>query len=134
MNRILAFPALLALAAATACARAEEPRAEQPSAHTDPSQTIRVSPGADVRLALRSNQSTGYQWVLVDSAALGPLRSAGSRYAVPRHLRDRDGAGGTETWTFRADGAGQGTVTLVYMRPWEPSTATDTSRFRVVVE
>ena len=133
MNRIPVLPALLAVSIAAACAR-EEPPSETPPAHTDPAQTIRTPPGADVRLALKSNQSTGYQWVLVDSAALGPLRSAGTVYAVPRHLRDNDGAGGTETWTFRAGEAGQGTVTLVYMRPWDASTATDTARFRVVVE
>lgn len=130
MNRGLPFPALLALALAAACDRAADP----PAAHTDPAETVRVAPGAEFRLALASNQSTGYQWVLVDSVALGPLRSAGSRYVVPRRSRDRDGAGGTETWTFRADGAGQGTVTLVYMRPGDATTATDTSRFRVVVE
>jgi predicted secreted protein len=130
MNRGLLLPALLALPLAAGCDRAAEP----PVAHKDPAETIVVAPGTEFRLALASNRSTGYQWMLVDSVALGPLRSAGSRYEVPRRFRDRDGAGGTETWTFHAEGAGQGTVTLVYMRPGDASTATDTSRFRVVIE
>jgi predicted secreted protein len=131
MNRRPVYPALLSLLLLAACARAEPPR---PRVYSDPAQTIRVTPGARFSVALKSNQSTGYQWVLVDSAGLGPLRSAGARYEVPRELRDRDGAGGTETWSFDASSAGQGTVTLVHMRPWDPTTADDTTRFRVVVE
>lgn len=99
----------------------------------DPARPVEVEPGAEFALELKSNHSTGYEWVLVDSAALGPLRLVGSRYDVPRNLRNRDGAGGTERWTFQAPSAGSGVVSLVYVRPWEKEVPRDTTRFRVTV-
>jgi predicted secreted protein len=120
---------LLILAVAGACGRANEP----PRAYSDPAQRIQAAAGETFQVALQSNQSTGYQWVLVDSAGLGPLRVAGSRYEVPPELRDRDGAGGTETWSVQALRPGEGTLSLIYVRPWEPTAPRDTTRFRVLV-
>lgn len=67
------------------------------SAFSDPTQIIVVPPGAPLRIRLQSGQSsTGYQWVLVDSARMGPIRALGSEYRVPRenerpHRRRRHG-------------------------------------------
>lgn len=102
-------------------------------AFDDPSQPIEVRAGSDFTIALQSNQSTGYQWVLVDSAALGPLRVTSTTYEVPRRYRDRNGAGGTERWTFATDMEGPGVVSLIYVRPWEKIAPKDTTRFRVTV-
>jgi predicted secreted protein len=99
----------------------------------DPSQPIEVRAGSDFTIALESNQTTGYQWVLVDSAALGPLRVVDTRYEVPRRNRDLNGAGGTERWTIQSAAAGEGVVSLVYVRPWEKTAPTDTTRFRVTI-
>lgn len=118
--------ALLAATSTSACS-------EGGHAYDDPTQPIEARAGSDFTLALRSNQSTGYQWVLVDSAALGPLLLVGNSYRVPRGLRNRDGAGGTERWTFQAPAAGQGVVSLMYIRPWEKAVPKDTTRFRVTV-
>lgn len=126
---ILRAAALILLTATSACSG--DP--DDVPAYDDPSQPIEARAGSDVTLALKSNQSTGYQWVLVDSAALGPLRLAGTSYEVPRKLRNRDGAGGTERWTFRASAAGQGVVSLVYVGPGEKEVPKDTTRFRVTV-
>ena len=128
MMRIPLLPALLVLPMLAACTGGEGS-----PAHTNPGLTILAAPGSEFRVALRANQSTGYQWMLVDSAGLGPVRSAGSRYEVPRRDRDRDGAGGTETWTFRALRAGQGLISFVYVGPGEPTAPSDTTRFRVMV-
>ncbi|HYH82128.1 MAG TPA: protease inhibitor I42 family protein [Longimicrobium sp.] len=89
--------------------------------------------GSEFDIALKSNQSTGYHWVLVDSAGLGPLRHVGTRYTVPRKYRDNNGAGGTETWTFATTGPGQATIHLVYKRPWETVPPADSVRFEVRV-
>ena len=121
--------ALLLSASALACGGGQPDR----PTYDDPTQTIELRSGAEFDVALKSNHSTGYQWVLVDSAALGPLRPAGTRYAVPRRDRDRDGAGGTEWWSFRAPVAGEGVISLVYVRPWENDVPRDTTRFRVTV-
>lgn len=99
----------------------------------DPRQPIAVRAGSEFTIAIESNQSTGYKWVLVDSAALGPLRVVGTRYEVPRRYRDHNGAGGTERWTFATDMEGPGVVSLVYVRPWEKAAPKDTTRFRVTI-
>jgi inhibitor of cysteine peptidase len=99
----------------------------------DATKPVTVGVGSEFDLAMKSNQSTGYQWVLVDSAALGPLRFVSKDYAVPREYRDNNGAGGTERWTFRAPAAGDGVVSLVYKRPWESVPPVDSARFRVTV-
>ena len=124
--RRLALVALLLAAAGTAgCSH-------RPSFH-DPAQPIEVRAGGEFELSLKSNHSTGYEWVLVDSAALGPLRMVAKHYAVPRRYRDANGAGGTERWIFRTEGPGNGVVTLAYKGPSETTPPADSARFRVTV-
>ncbi|HEX6747778.1 MAG TPA: protease inhibitor I42 family protein [Longimicrobium sp.] len=89
--------------------------------------------GSEFTLALKANHSTGYEWVLADSAALGRLRLVSKDYTIPRLDRDRDGAGGTERWVFRSDGPGNGVVALAYLRPGETTPPADSARFRVTV-
>jgi inhibitor of cysteine peptidase len=120
--------AVLALVSAAACGGKEG----RPS-FSDPAQPISVAAGSEFDLALKSNQSTGYQWVLVDSAALGPLRFVSKDYVIPREYRDNNGAGGTERWIFRGQSAGDGVVALVYKRPWESVPPIESVRFRVTV-
>ena len=104
----------------------------RPSFH-NPAQPIEVLAGSEFELALHSNHSTGYEWVLADSAALGPLRLVAKHYAIPRRNRGANGAGGTERWIFRTDGPGNGVVSLAYKRPWETKPPADSARFRVTV-
>ncbi|HYR09624.1 MAG TPA: protease inhibitor I42 family protein [Longimicrobium sp.] len=138
MKRHPSFIPLLAALVVAACSR--EPRAvsaegtyTDTTTYTDASQPIHAAAGTEFQITIQSNQSTGYQWVLVDSGGLGPVKSAGTRYVVPRELRDRDGAGGAEWWTFQALRPGQGTISLIHVRPWENTAPKDTTRFRVVV-
>ena len=123
--------ALLALSVGSvaACGGKKESR----TTFDDATKPVTVSAGSEFDLALKSNQSTGYQWVLADSAALGPLRFVSKSYAVNPEYRDNDGAGGTERWTFRAPTAGEGVVSLVYKRPWETTPPADSARFHVTV-
>lgn len=145
MNRHPLFIPLLAALVVAACSR--EPRASSDegthpdtftytdtTTYTDASQPIRAAVGTEFQIFIKSNQSTGYQWVLVDSSSLGPLRSAGVRYTVPSELRDRNGAGGKESWTFQALRPGAGIISLIHVRPWENTAPKDTTRFRVVIE
>jgi len=123
--RGLAFVALLFAAATAACGH-------RPSFH-DPAQPIEVRAGSEFELSLQSNHSTGYEWVLMDSAALGPLRLVAKHYAIPRRNRGRNGAGGTERWIFSAPSAGSAVISLAYKRPWETIPPADSARFRVSV-
>jgi inhibitor of cysteine peptidase len=117
--------AVLALAA-TACG-------DHRQSFSDPTQPIEVRAGSEFALALTSNQSTGYQWVLVDSAALGPLQLVGKDYSIPRRNRNRNGAGGTERWTFRAPTPGSAVISLAYKRRWESRPPADSARFSVTI-
>lgn len=128
MMRRVMMAAILTMAAA-ACSGGASGR----ETFTDPATPIEMSRGAEFDIALKSNQSTGFQWVLVDSAALSPLRFVRKRYAVPRENRDSNGAGGTETWTFSTPEPGQATINLVYKRPWESAAPADSAQFRVRV-
>jgi len=120
---------LAAFALASAAAACDSGR----ETFTDASRPIEMRRGAEFDIALKSNQSTGYQWVLVDSAALAPVRFVAKKYAVPRSIRNRAGAGGTETWTFAAPDPGQGEIRLVYKRPWETKPPIERATFRVRV-
>jgi len=113
----------LLLAAASACSGDRT--------FDDPSQPIEVRAGSGFRLAIDSNQSTGFRWVLVDSAALGPLRHVATEYEIDDP--NLNGGGGTEIWSFQAPAAGQGVVSVVNVRPWEKTVPKDTTRFRVTV-
>jgi inhibitor of cysteine peptidase len=97
----------------------------------DAAKPVEVRTGTEFVLALKSNQSTGYRWVMVDSAALGAMRFVRSDYQS--NHPNRNGAGGSERWTFAAPTAGVGVVSLVYKRPWERTVPKDTTRFRVTV-
>ena len=127
MKRVMIVAMLASVAAA--CGGASKGR----ETFTDPATPIEMARGAEFDIVLKSNQSTGYQWVLMDSAALAPLRLVKKSYAVPREYRDRNGAGGTETWTFATPEPGQATIGLVYKRPWEDGPPADSARFRVRV-
>ncbi|HET7231822.1 MAG TPA: protease inhibitor I42 family protein [Longimicrobium sp.] len=125
MNRTLSS-LFIVLVGAAACTDGRE-------TFTDPSLPIEMRRGAEFDIALKSNQSTGYQWVLADSAALAPLRLVGKDYTIPRKNRGANGAGGTETWTFSAPEPGQATIHLVYKRPWEGKPPIESAMFRVRV-
>lgn len=125
--RRLTLLALTVFAAATAAACEHRP------SYHDPAQPIEVRAGSEFELSLHSNHSTGYEWVLVDSAALGPLRFVAKHYAIPGRNRGRNGAGGTERWIFSAPSAGSGVISLAYKRPWETRPPADSAQFHVMV-
>ncbi|MDG9884993.1 protease inhibitor I42 family protein [Pseudomonas sp. GD04058] len=80
---------------------------------------IDLSIGQALTLTLPSNPSTGYRWQVQDAASsvLGALG--------PEVYRSNDNTGmvgsdGQSTWRFRAKGAGEGHLVLVYQQPWAP--------------
>lgn len=84
--------------------------------YDNPAEPVRVRAGSEFTLVVKSNPSTGYDWVLMDSAALGPLQFVSRDYSDARDVNDPR-ASGIEHWRFRAATAGSGIVTLVYKRP-----------------
>jgi inhibitor of cysteine peptidase len=121
--RLSLLTALLLPLASLACGR------QQPI--SDPARPLEVSRGERFTLSLASNQSTGYRWVLLDSATLKRVRMLGSEYRS--RAPQRNGAGGIERWSFVADSAGSAVISLVYVRPWEHTAPPDTTRFHVTI-
>lgn len=98
----------------------------------DPAQVIEVASGSEFDLVLHANHSTGYQWVLADSSALGPLQILETSYRSSDP--DSDGASGVERWRMRAGAAGEGVVTLGYRGPGEQDPPIEMKQFRVRIQ
>jgi inhibitor of cysteine peptidase len=82
--------------------------------------TVELAPDQTLVLTLASNPSTGYSWAVaaIDESI---LQQQGDPTYTASPARDPQvvGAGGTETFRFRALASGQTTLQLIYRRPWE---------------
>jgi len=68
---------------------------------------------------LPANRTTGFGWQATFSKP-GILKPEGDAfYLANRTSAHLVGSGGTETWIFRAEKAGNTTLTFGYARPWE---------------
>lgn len=85
----------------------------------DQGSTVELEVGQTLVVELISNPTTGYSWQVLELDA-GVLAQQGE----PEYVEDSQseglvGAGGTETFRFEALLAGQTTLSLGYLRPWE---------------
>jgi inhibitor of cysteine peptidase len=82
----------------------------------DNGQTVALLVGQGTQVQLPANPSTGYSWSQVagDAKVIEPV---GAAAFSPQ--REAPGAGGTSTLTYRAVGAGETVLKLIYHRPWE---------------
>ena len=100
-------------------------------AYSDPNQTIEIKTGSqfDVVISLDSNPTTGYSWV--------PAYNEDLLILVDEDFQQEDngliGAGGVQTFRFKALKAGQSTITMSYQRPWETS-AIEAKDFNIEVK
>ena len=99
---------------------------------TDNNRQISVHAGEGITLTFESNPTTGYSWQVmeIDSSVL-------TKIGEPEYKSDGmniPGAGGTETFRFEADGAGETTLVLGYMRPWESVPPIETFTIQVTVQ
>ena len=93
---------------------------------------IRVKPGEEFSIILRSNPTTGYSWRLAQPLDKDILHLRGSTYRPPRTLRK--GAGGEEIWRFTAKAGGTTDIVFEYVRPWEKDKEpARTGKFTVIV-
>ena len=90
---------------------------------TDSHQPIVVTPGQSFVIALSSNPTTGYSWQLGQPPDPNIAQFVTSQYVAGSNVGSNGqilaGAGGTECWTFQATGAGQTSIVLNYLRPFE---------------
>ena len=79
--------------------------------------TVEVPSGCWLRVSLGSNQTTGYQWVLVEISDRGVVELVDTTYLPsPSSL---SGTGGKELWTFQTLHEGSSLIAMEYRQPWE---------------
>lgn len=84
----------------------------------DSGRQIEVEVSQILAISLESNPTTGFGWELVELE--NPiLQLMGEAEFQPSESNEVVGAGGTETFRFKAVSTGQTTLTLVYRRSWE---------------
>jgi inhibitor of cysteine peptidase len=86
----------------------------------DNGKTVQLAPNAIVQITLDSNVTTGYSWKLVPLESR-VIEQTKQEYIAPES--QKAGAGGREVWTFTARAAGQTSLRLEYVRPWETNVA-----------
>jgi len=84
----------------------------------NPDQLIDVLVGQEFRIVLDSNPTTGFEWQLAALLDETLVTLVGNAYDVAS-TPGRTGAGGKQTWTFRAVRRGQTVIALKYSRSWE---------------
>ena len=104
----------------------------QPSAWGTGPKNTKVKVGAIFSFPIASNPTTGYSWKLLNISDKKVIQSLGSKYAAPK--TNLVGAGGKETWIFKAIKKGKSQIELGYLRPWEKGIPpVDVKTFEVVV-
>jgi len=100
----------------------------------DNGRQIILSSGDMMTLTLESNPTTGYSWqvLAIDNRVL--IQDGDPEYKSDSGSDGAVGAGGTETFRFKAVGAGGTSVELGYMRPWEDVPPIETFSLQVVVQ
>lgn len=102
--------------------------------NADTGKQVTLQSGEILTVSLESNPTTGYSWqvleiqngILVQEGEPEFKQSSGSEGLV--------GAGGTETFRFKAVGPGETSLNLGYMRPWESEPPIETFEIQVVVK
>jgi len=111
---------LTAISIAPAFAQVSEPTCP---AQSDQTQPIMAKSGNMFAIGLPSNPTTGFLWRMDNSPDSTVAQLVAAVYVAPAPPSGGPplaGAGGRECWIFNAVGAGQTTITLDYLRPFDP--------------
>lgn len=111
----------LALAAAFAVAGCASPTSEARLSDGDSGKTVELEVGVSLGIDLEENGTTGYSWML-DGSVPGVLTVVGDEQKASENT-SVVGAAGRHTFEYKAAMAGEGDLTLVYVRSWEKGVA-----------
>lgn len=78
----------------------------------EPEGTIEVQAGEEFRFDLGENPSTGYLWRFTRRPDPSVVRVLGDDFELEEGGEDRDGAGGTRRFTFRAGRPGRTRIAM----------------------
>jgi len=105
-----------------------------PVTESDDGRTIDIALGQRVDIRLLSHRTTGYRWMPAVPLS-GVLASLGeAAYTSDAAAAGVAGAGGIETWSYRASRRGTEALRFEYRRPWEgEATAARVVRYTIRV-
>ena len=88
-----------------------------------------------IKIRLESNITTGFKWNLSNETDTGIVSLISSDYKQASTDKELVGAGGYETFTFKAKSKGNTTIVITYNKPWEEGVAPlKTFKINIVVE
>ncbi len=90
---------------------------------TDAAKGVKIAVGEQFDFVLESNATTGFQWRLDEPKSEETIKKIKNDYEEPN--TGVVGAGGFEHWVFEGVRAGDSTIKLSYIRPWEPNAVAD---------
>lgn len=124
---------VLACALALAAAGCASPASEARLSDGDSGKTVELAVGVLLGIDLEENVTTGYSWGL-DGSVPGVLTVVGDEQKAAE-ASGVVGAAGRHTFEYKAAKAGEGDLTLLYVRPWEKGVGpTKTFTVHVVVQ
>jgi inhibitor of cysteine peptidase len=100
----------------------------------DDGKQITVKSGDVVAVTLVSNPTTGYSWQVIEIDDVVLVQEGDPEYKQSPGPEGLVGAGGTETFRFKAVGTGETKLGLGYMRPWESVPPIETYAVTIRVE
>lgn len=100
-----------------------------------PDRQYTLSQGEEFVITLKTNPSTGYQWMIKEGLAGSGLVLLEENYQPADRSSGKPivGAGGTKTWKFRGAEPGKTMLKMVYQRPGEEKSA-ETKYFQVQIK
>ena len=105
----------------------------QAKVYNDPSTNIETSVNGEFIISLEANQTTGYKWIATYDTNVFNIIS--EDYKTSSSEQNLVGAGGTQSFTFKALKNGSHDITMTYHRPWEPSYPQDELKtFKVTIK
>jgi inhibitor of cysteine peptidase len=101
---------------------------------SDNGQSLNLKVNEVVKVKLESNMTTGFRWNLSSETDTNIVSLVSSDYK--ENSADKKlGAGGYETFTFKAKSKGNTTIILTYNKPWEEGVEPlKTFKINIVVE
>lgn len=104
--------------------RGTRPPADVTATDSDTITWVRIEPGQTVDVTLKSNPTTGYHWEITsyDKTIIEPVGEP--YYSADPGTEGMIGAGGTETFTFRALAEGETELRMDYLGPDDKPSST----------
>lgn len=99
---------------------------------------ITIKKGEHFEITLDSNPTTGFSWMLAEDLDASMIEEIDNVYGSKASDNDKNpplvGAGGIETWTFKALATGESTIKMKYCQPFDASNPVEEKTILVKIQ